>query len=309
MTSLPDPLAFSAIICTRDRYDLLPTAIESLVAQDLGKGQFEIIVVDNGDDPARAAEFGARYMGLENLRYMHEPVPGLSAARNTGARLARGAILAYLDDDAIAPPNWLRELQAGYQKFGDAASIAGGPVDPIWVTPRPDWLTKHFEGMFTIVDWGGACREVGPREWLAGCNYTIKRDRLLALGGFPTNLGRKGALSLLSNEEIEISNTIREQGGKVIYVPAARVRHRVDPSRANPDWIKRRIAWQAVSDVLSQPEESLQKATDASRNFALMSRLGRGILFSDLLNRKNGVSLKDYARIYYSILILLTRGS
>jgi glycosyltransferase involved in cell wall biosynthesis len=302
-------LTFSTIVCTRDRYDLLPLAIDSLLAQDLGKDQFEIIIVDNGDDAARALDFGRRYAGIENLRFVCEPVPGLSTARNTGARLARGTILAYLDDDAIAPPNWLRELALAYQKFGDAAVIAGGPVEPVWVTPRPKWLTKNFEGMFTIVDWGGACREAGPKEWLAGCNYTIKRDRLLALGGFPTSLGRKGGLSLLSNEEIEISNAIRDQGGKIIYVPAARVRHRVDPSRVNADWVKRRIAWQAVSEVLSQPEESLQKATSASKNFARLSRVGRGILFSSLLDRKKDVSLADYARIYYSILILLTRGS
>jgi glucosyl-dolichyl phosphate glucuronosyltransferase len=304
------PLAFSAIICTRDRYDLLPTAIDSLVAQDLDKGRFEIIVVDNGDDAQRAVDFAGRYAGVKNLSFVHEPVPGLSVARNTGARLARGDILAYLDDDAIAAPNWLRELLAAYEKFGEAAAIAGGPVEPIWVTPRPKWLTKNFEGMFTIVDWGGACREVDYREWLAGCNYSIRRDRLLALGGFPTNLGRKGGgLSLLSNEEIEISDAIRRQGGKVIYAPAARVKHRVDPSRVNADWIKRRIAWQAVSDVLTWPDQSLQNATTASKNFARLSRVGRGILFSSLLDRKEDVSLADYARIYYSILILLTRGS
>jgi glucosyl-dolichyl phosphate glucuronosyltransferase len=302
-------LAFSAIICTRDRYDLLPAAIDSLVAQDLGEDRFEIIVVDNGDDAQRAADFAGRYGDIKNLRFVHEPVPGLSAARNAGARLAQGIILAYLDDDAVAPTNWLRALLAAYEKFGEAAAIAGGPVEPIWVTPRPKWLTKNFEGMFTIVDWGGACRELGSKQWLAGCNYSIKRERLLALGGFPTHVGRKGGLSLLSNEEIQISDAVREQGGKIIYVPEARVKHRVDPSRVNADWVKRRIAWQAVSEVLSQPDESLQKATSASKNFARLSRLGRGVLFSSLLDRKQDVSLADYARIYYSILILLTRGS
>lgn len=287
----------------------MPIAIDSLVAQDLGKDQFEIIVVDNNDDPARAAEFGARYAGIDCLRYIHEPVPGLSTARNAGAQMARGAILAYLDDDAIAPPNWLRELQAGYRKFGEAAAIAGGPVDPVWVTPRPRWLTKKFEGMFTIVDWGGDCREIGSKEWLAGCNYSIRRDQLLALGGFVTHLGRKGGLSLLSNEELEITDAVREQGGKIIYVPTARVKHRIDPSRVSADWVKRRIAWQAVSDVLSQPDESLEKATNASNNFVCLSRIGRAILFSRLLDRKKAISIADYARIYYSILILLTRGS
>src|SRR6516162_4374465 len=87
-------IALSAVICTYNRYDLLPEAIESLVKQDVPPGLFEFIVVDNSPDQAGAARFGQRYSGLSNLTYLVEPKPGLSNARNKGTAAALGRIVA-----------------------------------------------------------------------------------------------------------------------------------------------------------------------------------------------------------------------
>jgi len=95
---LPSPerseIALSAVICTYNRYDLLPAAIESLVNQNLPADSFEVIVVDNSPDQAGAARFGQRYEGLSNLTYLVEPKPGLSNARNRGTAAARGRVVA-----------------------------------------------------------------------------------------------------------------------------------------------------------------------------------------------------------------------
>ncbi len=301
--------ALSAIICTHNRHKSVSATINSVLAQDIDRQDFEIIVVDNSTDAGQARQFGAQYDGIENFRYVHEPVPGLSKARNVGAHLALAPIVAYLDDDAVAPPQWLRELSLGYQKFGDRAVIVGGPVEPVWVTPRPHWLTSDLEGFFSIVDHGGEIRELLPHEWLAGCNYSIRRDWLFAAGGFSTELGRKGALSLLSNEETLVSESVRARGGKVVYVPGASVKHYIDPSRTSADWLKRRMAWQAVSDVLSRPQESSRRAEIASYRFNIYSWLGRAIFFANLLRRRENITSIDLDRIYHAILILLCRGS
>jgi glycosyltransferase involved in cell wall biosynthesis len=95
-------IALSAVICTYNRYDLLPEAIESLVKQDGPVDLFEIIVVDNSPDQAGATRFGQRYSGLSNLTYLVEPKPGLSNARNKGTAVALGRIVAFIDDDARA---------------------------------------------------------------------------------------------------------------------------------------------------------------------------------------------------------------
>jgi glycosyltransferase involved in cell wall biosynthesis len=75
----------SAIICTYDRYDLLPEAIESLRRQDVAAGEIEIIVVDNSPDQAASGAFGQRYAEAPRLAYITEATPGLSNARSVAA--------------------------------------------------------------------------------------------------------------------------------------------------------------------------------------------------------------------------------
>src|ERR1700758_372550 len=103
-------IALSAVICTYNRYDLLPEAIESLVEQDVPAGLFEIIVVANSTDQPGAERCGQRYAGLSNLTYLVDPKPGLSNARNKGTAAALGRIVAFIDDDARACPSWVKEL-------------------------------------------------------------------------------------------------------------------------------------------------------------------------------------------------------
>lgn len=308
-TNVSNCPAISAIICTHNRYDLLPSAIRSLAEQDIDRSALEIVVVDNSSDTQAAEAFGQRYAGVQNFRYIVETTPGLSNARNVGARVASGQIIAYIDDDAIAAPQWAREIVAAYDVFGGAAAIVGGPVRPIWLTQRPTWLTKDLEGFFSIVDRGTHLRELGADEWLAGCNLSFDRETLLSSGGFDRGLGRVGAISLLSNEELHMVDTIRSRGGKIIYAPHAIVDHKIDPSRVNPEWLKRRIAWQAVSDALSHPQSSLQRATIVSDRYKALSRFKRAFYFANLLNRKQRVDAADLDRIYNTVLLLLCRGN
>ena len=163
-------IAVSAVICTYNRYDLLPEAIESLVEQDVPAGSHEIIVVDNSPDQAAAARFGLRYAGLSNLTYLVEPKPGLSNARNAGAAAARGRIVAFIDDDARACPSWAKELLHAYAAFGGRAGIVGGPIVPRWTDEKPAWMGKPLLGYLSLVDLGHELRELSAGEWLAGCN-------------------------------------------------------------------------------------------------------------------------------------------
>src|SRR5262249_37072141 len=125
-------IALSAVICTYNRYDLLPAAIESLVKQDLPADSFAIIVVDNSPDQARAKRFGQGYAGLSNLTYLVEPNPGLSNARNKGIAAALGRIVAFIDDDARACASWAKELLHAHTAFDGRAGIVGGPIVPRW---------------------------------------------------------------------------------------------------------------------------------------------------------------------------------
>ncbi len=101
----------SAIICTYRRPDTLPAAIASLMTQSLPSSEYEVIVVDN-DEQGSAWPVMQRFVGeaVSNFRYVREQEQGLSHARNRGVREASGEIVAFLDDDAVAGPDWLASI-------------------------------------------------------------------------------------------------------------------------------------------------------------------------------------------------------
>lgn len=254
-------LAISAVICTYDRYDLLPKAIASLTQQGLPADAFEIVVVDNSPDHEQAARFAERYRATKNLKWIVEKRPGLSNARNVGANEAAAPIITFMDDDAIAAPSWLQSLVSAFEHFGDRAQAAGGRVAPIWGAPRPSWLHDDLLGYVSVVDWGGSPRIAGEKEWVAGTNIAFRVDALQSAGGFSVALGRnKAGHALLSNDEIEVIERIRARGGRLLYVPEAVVEHLVPQERLTQEWFRRRVAWQAVSDYLQNPKDLFEKA-------------------------------------------------
>ncbi len=248
MSNLP---RISAVVCTYDRYELLEAALHSLKQQTIAIDKYSIIVVDNSPDAARAQSYLDKYDSVDNIRYIYTPTPGLSNARNIAAHECRTEFIAYLDDDAVAPSDWLEELLDTFDKFGARAAVVGGPIAPIWQDERPSWLPDELLGALTLVDWGGGPRIADEHEWIAGANMAFRSEPLLEAGAFSTNLGRNGAAgALLSNEEIEVVSKLRAAGFCVIWAPKAKVRHLVNCDRLRQGWLRKRYAWQAVSDFI-----------------------------------------------------------
>jgi len=253
---MPDPPQISAIICTHNRAAYLGAAIDSLLVQDF-PDNFEVVIVDNGSSDyataessiSRTREVVEARLGDRRLKYVWEPEIGLSFARNTGAKQARSDILAYLDDDAIAESNWLRELHAAYQS-NQKLAVAGGKVNLLWpdgVSP-PQWLSPGLAQNLGLYDLGDTWQYVTaagltPR----GVNYSIRRDFLEQIGGFDVKLGRVGK-KLLSNEELRATELALELGWQVIYLPSALVMHNVAPERLNKAWFLERGWWQGISE-------------------------------------------------------------
>jgi glycosyltransferase involved in cell wall biosynthesis len=262
---MPSP-KISAIVCTYNRYDLLRRAVESLAAQSLPTSEFEIIVVDNSPDHELSKASSAEYGDFVNLKWVIEQTPGLSNARNVGTRIANGAIISFMDDDAVAASDWLANIIAGFDRFGVRAAVLGGAVKPLWGAPRPKWLHDDLLGYVSVVDWGGSARIANESEWFAGTNISFRRSVLVAMEGFSTSLGRiQSGASLLSNEEIELIGKIKERGGRLIYAPEAMVSHLVEAGRLTQQWFRRRSAWQAASDYMLAPQLRFEQAPDSWR--------------------------------------------
>ena len=146
-------LMISAIICTHNRAQYLGAAIDSLLAQSLDN--IEVIVVDNASNDT-TAEVVQQRLSDPRLRYVYEATLGLSTARNTGANVANGDILAYLDDDAVASPQWLASLLEIYQD-NDKVAIAGGKVTLLWppgISQPPAWLSNDLASGLGAYDLG-----------------------------------------------------------------------------------------------------------------------------------------------------------
>lgn len=243
---MPNTL-ISAIICTHNRDAYLGAAIDSLLAQDFADS-FEVVVVDNGSSDNTRAVVEQR---LDNprLKYIYEPVIGLSVARNTGAKESSGEILAYLDDDALASPTWLQVLYFAF-KNNVKLAIAGGKVTLIWpagVEP-PRWITPNLAANLGAYDLGeGTVFIQQPGLTPRGLNYAIRRSFLESIGGFDPNLGRVGK-NLLSNEELQMTELALNNGWQVAYISDALAAHNVAPERIKRSWFLNRGWWQGISE-------------------------------------------------------------
>jgi glycosyltransferase involved in cell wall biosynthesis len=132
----------SVCVCTYKRPELLSQLLDSLSQQTLGLTDFEVIVVDNDQTASAKSNVGDAlqlHPGLE-IRYDVEPTQGISYARNRTVALAKGELLAFIDDDEIAHPNWLFDLVQTMQECRADAVL--GPVIPQYPAGSSRWVIK-----------------------------------------------------------------------------------------------------------------------------------------------------------------------
>jgi glycosyltransferase involved in cell wall biosynthesis len=274
------PSRISVVVCTRDRAALLPLAVRSLFTQSLPFPAFELIVVNNAStDRTPAVLSGLRAEGPAALplHVVDEPRPGLSHARNTGLARARGALVAFLDDDAVADPGWLAALTSAFARSERIAAV-GGPIRPIWPRQPPSWLTDPLRSYYGILDHGREARPIDTeREWLVGANIAFRRSALLEVGGFARALGRQAA-TLLSNEEIDVVHKLVRRGHHAWYAPDATVAHHVHPGQLSRRWLLRRAFWQGISDSIMRNPTAIGNARPSARrvDWVLLRALSAG---------------------------------
>lgn len=178
---------------------------------------------------------------------------GLSNARNAGIRNASADVVAFIDDDAVADPHWIRNLIALYD---DPRVVGvGGRIIPVWEGGCPPWFPSEL-------NWIVGCSYKGLPEQRKsvrnpiGCNMSFRRSIFNAVGYFRTDLGRFGA-TLLGSEEPELSLRIlnRFPEFKIIYEPRAVVYHKVSKKRRKITYLFKRSFYEGVSKALVVPQK------------------------------------------------------
>lgn len=226
-------VAISCIVCTYNRQDFILHCLEAFAAQSLASDAFEVIVVDNHSTD-RTGELVRKFIhdhpGVRMTCAFEEKL-GLSNARNTGARLAKGDVLAYIDDDAVSDPRFLEEILRVFQEH-PAAGCVGGRIDLSMPDNLPWWYSESLAGYYSAFNLSrtetGKVSELWELPY--GANFSVAKKALLELGGFSTRLGRKGK-DFSGGEETELAFRMLSRGYEVYYCPFARVTHYIKKER------------------------------------------------------------------------------
>jgi len=238
-------LRVSIVVCTfsEERERQVLDCLESLEQQTLRP--YEIILVLDPD--ANLWKFYSSHVPSDVL-IVRSNVAGLSNARNAGVEVAQGEIVAFIDDDATADENWLRNL---VRNFSDENIMgAGGYAKPIRENGRPVWFAEEL-------DWVVGCSyKGGPRERCyvrnpLGCNMAFRELAFRRIGLFRSGFGRIGNL-LLGSEEAEFSMRLSTEmpWARIVYDPSAVVYHRVPKTRSSFRYFLRRSFYEGVSKAL-----------------------------------------------------------
>ncbi|MFE9650470.1 glycosyltransferase family 2 protein [Streptomyces sp. NPDC006365] len=261
--------SLSVVVCayTLDRWDDLQAAITSVQSQRRPADDI-VLVVDHCPGLYRLARYWLPGVRVVPNQYQK----GLSGARNTGVEAAVGDVVAFLDDDATAHPSWTDRLLTRYD---DPAVVGvGGLIVPWWQTGRPAWFPPEFDWVVGC-SYRGLPEEPSPVRNFIGANMSFRKDALLAVGGFRTDLGRVGTRPLGCEEtELCLRISARRPGTVLLYEPSATVRHRVPETRARWAYFEQRCYAEGLSKALVV-QHSTSKTALASERTYLRSTIPR----------------------------------
>jgi len=238
------PMKVSVVVCTytMDRYDVFTEAVESALAQTHDPVEVVLVIDGNPEVYENAIDdFGDH----ENVViHDNEENRGISYSRTKGAELASGEIVAFIDDDGVAEPDWIEKHVETYEET-DAVAV-GGYVAPNWQNEKPDFFPEEFYWLVGCTEPGFAEDGEEVRNGY-GSNVSYKRDVFLDVGGYDVNTGRKGDRHIQAHEA-PVGIRIHEEYGKgVVYVEDAVVHHTLFEYRGKFRWLVFRSFWQGFS--------------------------------------------------------------
>lgn len=252
-----------------DRWPLTCAAIESVLAQT--KAPLEILVpVDH--NPELFHRLNARWSrtpssdGIPSISVVESRYEGnLSASARTAAELAQGEILAFLDDDASALPDWLERLVA---PLADPSVVAvGGAPLPAYAKARPRWFPAEFDWVFGCA-YEGLPTSPAPIHHLIGTTMAVRTRDYLALGRMRSD----------GHEDMELSHRLlaSRPGAKLIYEPRAVVLHHVSEARLRWSYFWRRCFFGNREKVFAMRALGPAANLEAERKFVRRA-VGRGV--------------------------------
>ncbi len=201
------------------------SAIRSVQSQTRRPDEL-VLVIDHNDDLLRLARAelpGVAVMANSRSR-------GASGSRNTGAAACNSDVLAFLDDDAVADPDWLRKLLEALAEPGVAG--VGGRLVPLWPGEAPRWFPPEF---FWVVggSYTGLPTAKSPVRNVWSGSMALRRSDFHGVGGFREGFGKLGRRNRPEDTDLCIRVSARCPSKTWLFVPEAVAGHRVPPARTS----------------------------------------------------------------------------
>jgi GT2 family glycosyltransferase len=219
------------VLATYNRAPMLRKALESLVQLETGgKFSYAILVVDDGstdDTSAMVRAVSTNAVGV-SVTYVYQENLGQSAAKNTGAALARGNWLAFFDDDQWAEPGWLAELYRSAQEA--EADCVGGAVHLDLPESVPTALGPRTRRLMSEKPSGQKIRGSAVKDHMGSGNMLIRRSIFERVGAFDPNFRR--------DYDEDLFWRIEKRGFRLAYVPNAIIHHVIPESRVQPAYLR-----------------------------------------------------------------------
>jgi glucosyl-dolichyl phosphate glucuronosyltransferase len=233
-------LQVSIIICSYNRARYITEALDSLYNQTAEKILFEVIIVDNNSTD-NTKEVCAAYISAHpelNTRYLEEKNQGSSFARNTGAIKAQSHLLCFMDDDAIANPDFIEKILSLFAN-NSAADAAGGRIIPKYIPDEPEWMSYYVSSLVGNFDYSKEAEEFKPDKYPLESNMIVKKPAFDEIKGFNTALpGVKGTLRI-GGEGKDFFMRLKATGKRVYYDPAIIVQHVVEADKLTKEYMYR----------------------------------------------------------------------
>lgn len=255
-----DQFDASVIIPTYNRCDLVAAAIESVIAQQSNGVRYEIVVVDNNSTDQTREVVNSFSRSNPPVRYILEQRQGNAYARNAGIREAHSPIVAFIDDDTRASPDWIALVARTFETHPEVGFI-GGKVLPVWSVAPPGWLTSQHWAPLGIQDHGNDQFYLEPSRatGVISANLAVRRELLERVGMFSPKLQMvKGSIGGM--EDHELVDRMLRAGNIGIYIPQLIVQSPIDRERTTKRYHRR---WHRGHgrNYAAMREEKMEKAS------------------------------------------------
>jgi len=233
-------IKISVVICTYNRALYIEDAMQSLYHQTLPLALFEVIIANNNSTDNTAAvcqQFLVNHTDA-HFYYLEEKRQGATYARNSGAALAKGELLCFMDDDAIADPDYLERIVNFFETHADAGGL-GGRIIPKYIPEEPKWMSHYVSSLVGNFHYSETVEIFKPGKYPLESNMIIRTADFIKVNGFNEALpGVVGTLRI-GGEGKEFFYKLQAIGRQIYYDPAIRVQHVVEVKKLTKEYMYR----------------------------------------------------------------------